>query len=97
MLDETTKSAPAAKSDAKSTSSGTSSGTSGGSDAAPANYNRGEGQKLVTRAYRENWLAIFGRPARKTASPNRAKKTPKRKPAAKAKKAAAKTRRKRKR
>ena len=82
MLDETTKSAPAAKSDAKS--------ASGGSDAAPANYSRGEGQKLVTRAYRENWLAIFGRPTRK--SPKRATKTPKRKAAAKTKKAAAKTR-----
>ena len=77
MLDETTKSAPAAKSDAKS--------ASGGSDSAPANYSRGEGQKLVTRAYRENWLAIFGKPARKTASPKHAAKTPKRKAAAKAK------------
>jgi hypothetical protein len=90
MLDETTKSAPAAKSDAKNASGG----TSGGGDAAPTSYSRGEGQKLVTRAYRENWLAIFGRPARTTASPKRAKKTPKRKPAAKAKKAAAKTKKK---
>lgn len=89
MLDETTKSEPAAKSDAKS--------TSGGGDAAPVNYSRGEGQKLVTRAYRENWLAIFGKPARTTASPKRATKTPKRKPAAKAKKAAAETKNKTKR
>lgn len=84
MLDETTKSEPAAKSDTKS--------ASGGSDAAPASYSRGEGQKLVTRAYRENWLAIFGKPARKPArkSPKRATKTPKRKAAAKTRKAAAK-------
>jgi hypothetical protein len=27
--------------------------------AAPANYSRGEGQKPVTAAYRENWNAIF--------------------------------------
>lgn len=29
------------------------------SDAAPANYSRGEGQKAVTEAYRENWNLIF--------------------------------------
>ena len=29
------------------------------SDAAPANYSRGEGQKPVTEAYRENWNLIF--------------------------------------
>jgi len=80
MLDETAKSDSATRSDAKS--------ASGGSDSAPANYSRGEGQKLVTRAYRENWLAIFGKPARKTASPKRAAKTPKRKAAAKAKSSA---------
>jgi hypothetical protein len=27
---------------------------------APANYSRGEGQKPVTAAYKENWNAIFG-------------------------------------
>ncbi len=32
--------------------------------AAPANYSRGEGQKPVTTAYKENWNAIF---AKKTA------------------------------
>ena len=36
--------------------------------AAPSNYSRGEGQKPVTRAYKENWNAIFGKKtARKTA------------------------------
>ncbi len=29
--------------------------------AAPANYSRGEGQKPVTAAYKENWNAIFAR------------------------------------
>jgi hypothetical protein len=29
--------------------------------AAPANYSRGEGQKPVTAAYRENWNVIFGK------------------------------------
>jgi hypothetical protein len=30
-------------------------------DAAPAGYSRGEGQKPVSAAYRENWNAIFGK------------------------------------
>ena len=29
--------------------------------AAPANYSRGEGQKPVTQAYKDNWNAIFGK------------------------------------
>lgn len=33
-------------------------------DAAPANYSRGEGQKPVTDAYRENWNAIFAKKSR---------------------------------
>ncbi len=33
--------------------------------AAPANYSRGEGQKPVTAAYRENWNAIFGKKSKK--------------------------------
>ncbi len=28
---------------------------------APANYSRGEGQKPVTAAYKENWNLIFGK------------------------------------
>jgi hypothetical protein len=36
--------------------------------AAPSNYSRGEGQKPVTAAYRENWNAIF---AKKKASKKR--------------------------
>jgi hypothetical protein len=34
--------------------------------AAPANYSRGEGQKPVTAAYKENWNAIFGKKKTKT-------------------------------
>jgi hypothetical protein len=33
--------------------------------AAPANYSRGEGQKPVTAAYKENWNAIFGKKSKK--------------------------------
>ena len=28
--------------------------------ASPASYSRGEGQKVVTQAYKDNWNAIFG-------------------------------------
>ncbi|MGO9698393.1 MAG: hypothetical protein ACLPX7_03910 [Xanthobacteraceae bacterium] len=33
--------------------------------AAPANYSRGEGQKPVTAAYKENWNAIFAKKNKK--------------------------------
>ena len=33
--------------------------------AAPSNYSRGEGQKPVTAAYKENWNAIFGKKSKK--------------------------------
>lgn len=33
--------------------------------AAPANYSRGEGQKPVTAAYKENWNVIFGKKSAK--------------------------------
>ena len=33
--------------------------------AAPANYSRGEGQKPVTAAYKENWNAIFAKKSTK--------------------------------
>ena len=35
------------------------------SAAAPSNYSRGEGQKPVTAAYRENWNAIFANKRKK--------------------------------
>jgi len=36
-----------------------------GETAAPSNYSRGEGQKPVTAAYRENWNAIFAKKSKK--------------------------------
>ena len=33
--------------------------------AAPSNYSRGEGQKPVTAAYKENWNVIFGKKDKK--------------------------------
>ena len=53
----------AAKDAAKDTSKETSKSHDG--DAAPANYSRGEGQKPVTAAYRENWNVIFGDKSKK--------------------------------
>ena len=32
---------------------------------APSSYSRGEGQKPVTRAYKDNWTAIYGKKAKK--------------------------------
>ena len=32
---------------------------------APKNYHRGEGQKPVTQAYKDNWNAIFGKDKKK--------------------------------
>jgi hypothetical protein len=37
----------------------------GGETAAPSNYSRGEGQKPVTAAYKENWNAIFAKKSKK--------------------------------
>ena len=37
----------------------------GESAAAPSSYSRGEGQKPVTAAYKENWNAIFGKKSKK--------------------------------
>jgi hypothetical protein len=33
--------------------------------AAPSNYSRGEGQKPVSQAYKDNWNAIFGKKSNK--------------------------------
>ena len=45
----------------KDTSDASPSKAEGGETAAaaPASYSRGEGQKPVTKAYKENWNAIF--------------------------------------
>jgi uncharacterized protein (TIGR02118 family) len=49
-----TDKSPAAEPTAKAADSATSA-------AAPSNYSRGEGQKPVTAAYKENWNAIFAK------------------------------------
>jgi hypothetical protein len=49
-----TDKSPAAEPAAKSAGGETAS-------AAPSNYSRGEGQKPVTAAYKENWNAIFAK------------------------------------
>jgi hypothetical protein len=66
--DKKTKIEPAAKKDApkdapKSTSEVAPSKPEGGEkpDAAPSSYSRGEGQKPVTQAYKDNWNAIFAK------------------------------------
>jgi len=59
-----TKPDPAPKNEAaaKSTPGEDGSKAEGGATtAAPSNYSRGEGQKPVTAAYRENWNAIFAK------------------------------------
>jgi len=58
--DKTSAEAPA-KADAKpETKSETKSEA-----AAPANYSRGEGQKVVSQAYKDNWNAIYGKKSKK--------------------------------
>jgi hypothetical protein len=65
---KTTKADPAPKSEAapaKDTgTSGEAASKTESSDAvaaAPSSYSRGEGQKPVSAAYRENWNAIFAK------------------------------------
>ena len=54
--------APKNEAAAKSTPGEDGSKAEGGeTTAAPSNYSRGEGQKPVTAAYRENWNAIFAK------------------------------------
>ena len=48
--DKSTTGADTAKADAGETAA-----------AAPTSYSRGEGQKPITKTYRDNWNAIFGK------------------------------------
>jgi hypothetical protein len=65
--DKEVKTKPAQKEEAPSRSKGTSGAdppkTGGGEKAAdsPSNYSRGEGQKPVSKAYRDNWNVIYGK------------------------------------
>jgi len=56
------KETPKATDKAADTKSESSSDSSGG---APKNYSRGEGQKPVTQAYKDNWNAIFAKKKKK--------------------------------
>ena len=60
---------PAAKADAspakdKSPSTADSAKPAAG-EAAPSSYSRGEGQKPVSQAYKDNWNAIYGKKSKK--------------------------------
>jgi hypothetical protein len=46
--------------------------------AAPKSYSRGEGQKPVSQAYKDNWNAIFGKKTKKQTKKKTAKKKKKR-------------------
>jgi len=64
--DKKVKADPAPKKEAaakdKSAAGEAASKTEGGEVAAtPSNYSRGEGQKPVSAAYKENWNAIFAK------------------------------------
>ena len=58
-----TKTEVAAKS--KDAPAETAAKTESADTPAPADYSRGEGQKPVTKAYKENWDAIFGKKKKK--------------------------------
>ena len=68
--DKKIKTNPAPKNDAppenKSTSAADPSKAEGGEKAAtsPSGYSRGEGQKPVSKAYRDNWNVIFAKKKR---------------------------------
>jgi hypothetical protein len=81
MIDDTT---PAKSESAKTESTNPASDSTAKSDGAPANYSRGEGQKGVTQAYRDNWHVIFG-DAKKPARAKRTQKKSARASGAKAK------------
>ncbi len=61
--DKSTPEAGSAKTEAKTETKTEASETPAG--AAPKNYSRGEGQKPVTQAYKDNWNLIFGKKAKK--------------------------------
>jgi hypothetical protein len=65
--DKKSKSGPTPKKEAapesKTSSAGAEVKADGGETAAssPASYSRGEGQKPVSKAYKDNWDVIFGK------------------------------------
>lgn len=59
------KEKPAAESPAKDRPAAESTPASEAKTEAPKNYSRGEGQKPVSQAYKDNWDAIFGKKPKK--------------------------------
>ena len=68
--------APAKATEGAKSADATPAKSEGGdsSGGAPANYSRGEGQKPVTQAYKDNWNAIFAPKAKKTTAKKAKKK-----------------------
>ena len=65
-MDSAAKKEPASKDKGTSDAASSKAEKSGGAAGeAPANYSRGEGQKPVSQAYRDNWNAIFANKTRK--------------------------------
>jgi len=64
-MTDTTSAAPSEAKDATATDTAPDAGTGTPSESsssdAPMGYSRGENQKLVTDAYRNNWDRIFGK------------------------------------
>ena len=72
MADTTTAAKTEVKTEAKartkdktSTDAGSSKETESSTSDAPTGYSRGENQKLVTEAYRNNWDNVFGKNPRR--------------------------------
>ena len=69
--DKKSKAGPAPKSEAppkeKSAAGGSAPKAEGGETVAssPSSYSRGEGQKPVSQAYKDNWNAIYGKKKRR--------------------------------
>ena len=65
--DKKIKTKPAPKNEVPSNDKGTSGGDTPKAegakiaDASPSDYSRGEGQKPVAKAYKDNWNAIFAK------------------------------------
>ena len=51
--------------DATAIDAGSGKGTENSTSDAPTGYSRGENQKLVTDAYRNNWNDVFGKKPRR--------------------------------
>ncbi len=72
MADTTTAAKTGVKTEAKartkdktSTDAGSGKETESSTSDAPTGYSRGENQKLVTDAYRNNWDDVFGKKPRR--------------------------------